>query len=274
MKPLLAATVPSLSDLRYPLLATPKFDGIRCLLWEGRAVTRKLKPIPNTFIRESLEATYRENFDGELVIPGADFNQTQSAVMSACGTPEFQYVIFDVIDPGLPYSERHTHPACLKPVVISCAEELLDYERECLAQGHEGVMLRSPDGRYKFGRSTLKEGILLKWKRFLDAEAEVVGFEEKMHNANDLQRDNLGYAKRSSAQAGLLGSGVLGALVVVDQTKQRFSIGTGFDDETRRAIWEARGDYLGKKVNFTYQQLSRYGIPRFPVFRGFRPEIE
>jgi len=46
MKPLLAAKLESLDQLRYPVLATPKLDGIRCLLWQGRAMTRKLKPIP------------------------------------------------------------------------------------------------------------------------------------------------------------------------------------------------------------------------------------
>src|SRR5690606_28483163 len=57
------------------------------------------------------------------------------------------------------------------------ASDVLDYESTCLARGYEGVMLRDPDGPYKFGRSTLREGTLLKLKRFEDAEAVVIGFE-------------------------------------------------------------------------------------------------
>src|ERR1700733_321615 len=153
MKPLLAAKLESLSDLRYPVMATPKLDGIRCLLWQGRALTRKLKAVPNKHIRESLEAQYAQDLDGELMIPGADFNGVQSAVMSEDGTPDFRYMVFDVIRPDLSYAERvKLHPRCIQPVLISSDAELLEYERQCLAGGYEGVMLRSPAGRYKFGR--------------------------------------------------------------------------------------------------------------------------
>jgi DNA ligase-1 len=114
MKPLLAAKLENLSDVRYPVLATPKLDGIRCLLWQGQALTRKLKPIPNHHIRQSLEASYRLDLDGELMIPGADFNGVQSAVMSEEGKPDFRYVVFDAIRPDLPYSQRvKLYPDCL-----------------------------------------------------------------------------------------------------------------------------------------------------------------
>jgi len=72
----------------------------------------------------------------------------------------------------------------LLPRVINSAEELDAFEAACLRDGFEGVMLRSPSGRYKFGRSTLKENLLLKLKRFEDAEAQIIGFEELSHNAN------------------------------------------------------------------------------------------
>jgi DNA ligase-1 len=39
-------------------------------------------------------------------------------------------------------------------------------------------------GTYKFGRSTVRDNILLKVKRFLDDEAVVIDIEEKMHNEN------------------------------------------------------------------------------------------
>ncbi len=274
MKPLLAAKIESISDIRYPVLATPKLDGIRCLLWHGRALTRKLKSIPNRHIRETLEASYRLDLDGELMIPGADFNGVQSAVMSEDGKPDFRYVVFDVIRPDLPYSERvHLHPDCLPPILINTEADLLEYERECLGERHEGVMLRSLDGKYKFGRSTVREGILLKWKRFHDAEAVIVGFEERMHNANKAREDELGYTKRSTSKAGMVPTGTLGALLVRNGAVE-FAIGTGFDDVQRQTIWNAREQHLGKSVTFTYQELSRYGIPRFPVFKGFRPEME
>ena len=42
-----------------------------------------------------------------------------------------------------------------------------------------------PNAPYKQGRSTVREGYLLKVKTFLDDEATVVRFEERMHNGNE-----------------------------------------------------------------------------------------
>ncbi len=74
MKPLLPATLETLSDVRYPMHATPKLDGIRCLIWQVRALTRKLRPIPNWHIRHALESQAALYLDGELMMPRADFN--------------------------------------------------------------------------------------------------------------------------------------------------------------------------------------------------------
>lgn len=53
-------------------------------------------------------------------------------------------------------------------------------------------MVRSLAGKYKQGRSTEKEGILGKLKRFVDAEFEVVSYTERMHNGNAPTKDALG----------------------------------------------------------------------------------
>ena len=90
---------------------------------------------------------------------------------------------------------------------VSCEEDVLQYEKEFLEIGAEGVMLRSPTGPYKQGRSTLKEGYLLKVKQFTDAEARVIGFDEKMHNANEADVGELGQTKRSSHAENLIPTG-------------------------------------------------------------------
>ena len=92
-RPLLAADATD-ADIRYPVLASPKIDGIRCLIVNGKAVTRSLKPIPNEHIRSMLEKYAPDGADGEIVV-GDSFNATTSAVMSRDGEPEFTYFIFD-----------------------------------------------------------------------------------------------------------------------------------------------------------------------------------
>jgi len=284
-RPLLAATLEDLAQLKFPLLATEKIDGIRVLKLNGKALTRQFKPIPNNHIRALLEAHLPDGIDGELVTPG-NFNDIQSQVMSIEGEPEFYFYAFDYIKETIdkPYAERisdmvavlstKTFPFKVLPLIptpINTVDELLEYEKVVLEKGFEGVMLRSSSGVYKCGRSTAKEQILLKLKRFHDAEAVVIGFEEKQTNTNTEEKDNLGLTKRSSKKVGMKPANTLGALIVEDlANKVVFKIGTGFDDTLKKEIWSNRGYFLNKIVTYKYQSLSSKTVPRFPVFVGFR----
>lgn len=287
-RPLLAGTLEDVSTLKFPVLATPKLDGIRVLKVDGKAVTRKFKPIPNHHIRILLEKHLPDGVDGEVMTSGT-FNDIQSKVMSHDGEPNFTLYVFDYVKDDLnkPYTERVCDMSSaltskvpfdvviLRPVLLTSAEELLAFERECLSQGYEGVMLRKPDSKYKCGRSTLKEQILLKLKRFLDAEARVVGFEEKMHNDNEKERDEFGLSKRSSKKDGLKPANTLGALIVEDiKTGVKFGIGSGFDDAMKKEIWTHRDKYLNKLVKYKYQSVGQKDAPRFPVFLGFRSKLD
>ncbi|MBT9167914.1 MAG: hypothetical protein DDT19_01258 [Syntrophomonadaceae bacterium] len=278
MRPMLAAQV-DFSKLIYPLWASPKIDGIRCLMLAGKALTRNLKPIPNLFTRSLLEeyGVILDYFDGELV--AGDFNSTSSSIMSLGGEPEFKFIIFDRIAFGS-YKARFLRNFRLLPhfaeyietVLINSEAELLEYETSCLSRGYEGIMLRRADGLdiYKYGRSTVKEAYLLKLKRFTDAEAVVIGFEEQLHNANIQERDKLGYSKRSSAKDGMIPADTLGALIVESATFGRFNLGTGFSAEQRKEMWDKKGSYIGRLVKFKYQEIGMDSKPRFPVFLGFR----
>ena len=135
-------------------------------------------------------------------------------------------------------------------------------------------MVRSLGGPYKQGRSTEKEGYLLKIKRFEDAEAEVIGFEERMHNGNSATTNALGRTERSSHKENLIGRGDLGALTVkglqAPYKGVEFNIGSGFDDQERMSIWQNKSEYVGKIVKFRYFPLGSKDRPRFPTFEGWR----
>ena len=286
-KPMLASTLEDIKDIKYPVLCTPKLDGIRCLIVNSHAVTRSFKPIPNTFIRNQLETTCPEGFDGELVIKVngkiVPFNEISSAIMSEDGKPNFVYVVFDWYSFG-GYTHRiHSLIDCQKipnieyliPILIKNEKELLEYETKVLSEGYEGVMLRSIDGPYKFGRSTIKEGYLLKLKRFYDSEATIFDFQEKMHNGNDATTDAFGYTERSSHKANQTPMNTLGAFIVKDiKTLIEFRIGTGdgLTDKLRKDIWNNRSKYLGKLIKYKAQKVGEKDAPRFPVFIGFRDQ--
>jgi len=275
MRPLLAAKLEKLEDVKFPVLVSPKLDGIRCLIHKAQAVSRKLIPLPNRFLQECLFGL-PEGLDGEIMIAGKNFNEIQSAVMSEDGFPNFRYNVFDIIM-DKSYGDRYLslkaiNNPCVEIVDTSYCDNLEQLKRmeiTAIQNGYEGIMLRSANGIYKFGRSTLKEGILLKYKRFKDDEAIIIGFEEKYHNSNEVLKDNLGYTKRSTYKINKIPMNTLGALKVQWNNK-KFNIGTGFTDILRKDIWEHRNDYLGALTTFTYQELLPTGIPRFPVFKTIR----
>jgi hypothetical protein len=132
------------------------------------------------------------------------------------------------------------------------------------------LILRDHNEKYKMGRSTASEQGMLKLKRFLDAEAEVIGFQERMHNGNEATTNELGRTSRSSHKSGKSGRGDLGALIVRTPEGIEFGIGSGFDDNTRQSIWANQDDYLGRLVKYKYFPLGSKDAPRHPVFLGWR----
>ena len=274
-QPMLASPI-ELDKVKYPVYCSPKYDGIRCVIREGVALSRKLKEIPNKHIAEMLKQC-PNNIDGELMIEHSNFNQIQSAVMSEAGTPEFIFLVFDVISTDN-YLDRMSQlsamelPAFCKKVLphrFNNEDDMLEYERECVEDYEfEGIMIRSPTGPYKFGRSTPKQGYLLKLKRFADAEGTIVGFEEMMHNENEKTKDALGHSKRSSKKEGMVPADMLGAFVVQTPDGVKFRVSTGMTMDDRKMYWHSQESLLGKLVKYKFQESD--GKPRFPVFLGIR----
>lgn len=284
LQPMLAATCTDTSKLTYPKYLSPKLDGIRCLILNGVAYSRSMKPIRNTFIQNWVanNAIALDGLDGELIVgsPTAEdvFRVTTSGVMSTDGEPDFKFYVFDKIDSAIGFASRYIwadkkeidRVVYVDQTLVSNEQELLDMEHNYLLQGYEGAMLKSPNGLYKYGRATEKEGTLLKVKRFVDSEFEIVGFEEKMHNENEATKDELGHTTRSTSKEGLVPADTLGALIVKTADGQTFGVGSGFDDATRKLIWENREQYIGKLVKVKYFPIGVKDLPRFPVFLGIR----
>ena len=290
-KPTLAVAA-DFSKIKYPVYASPKLDGIRCSIVEGRALSRTLKAIPNKAIYAELSNTVFDGLDGELIVGAATsptvYNETVSQVMAHDkGHANVTYHVFDMHDiPQATYRHRldcltremqhfQNNSAIsinlLEQILVGSESDLLEYESAKVGQGYEGVILRSPEAPYKFGRSTVNEGILLKVKRFEDSEAEIIGFEEEMFNGNEAQTNELGRTKRSSAKAGLVGKGTLGAFLVRDRVSGvEFSIGTGLTALQRGVFWQRQGDYVGKLVKYKSFKIGVKDKPRHPVFLGFR----
>ena len=298
LKPMLAAGKPrAWSDdklLKHftsmlPLVATPKIDGIRCVVKEdGFPLSRSLKDIPNGYIREYFY-THKECIkpclDGELTV-GHTFQMCTSGIMSHGGKPDFTYWIFDAPS-DLPYKERCDMydrldniglPSRFRTVPtawIHSIEDLDMFEAACLDQGFEGICLRKPDSPYKFGRSTIKQGWLMKLKRFTTAECKVVGFEPLLHNTNSAKQSETGNTVRSTHKGGMVASDhLLGKFVVLGVNKGfegvEFALGSGMNAQQRETFWECRSRLIGEVIEYKYQPHGVLTKPRTPIFMRFR----
>lgn len=291
LRPMLAAVCEP-ANVKYPIIVQPKLDGIRCIIKDGVAFSRTLKPIRNRHI-QCLISAHRdvlEGVDGELICgsPVAEdvYRITTSAVMSEHGEPVVTFYAFDLWNiPEFPYTKRlATLMGRMLPMEFvtliqqewaTNEAELLEAHRLYTTAGYEGTILRGPLSPYKYNRSTAREGHLLKFKDFKDSEAVIIGFEEKMSNQNEAMTDERGYTKRSSHKDNMVPQDTLGALVVSFQPgTPTFKIGTGFDDSLRKQIWQNRSSLVGAIVKFKYFEGGRYVVPRFPVFLGFRDSTD
>lgn len=276
-----------LDKLRFPLMASPKLDGVRAYVKDGVVWSRSNKRIPNEYVQEQFGEL--EGVDGELIVgkptSSTCYRDTVSGVMRKEGEPEVTFYVFDILlDDGADYRSRWMDkfygglpPAnvrIVKQCEIVAMADLLMFELAMLDKGYEGLILRDPEAPYKQGRSTVKEGYLLKLKRFVDAEAMVVGFEERMHNGNEAVTNELGRTSRSSHKANKTGRGDLGALVLQTADGIEFCCGTGFTDAERADIWQNRDRYLGQFVKYKHFPVGVKDAPRHPVFLGWRDKID
>lgn len=287
---MLASKADDLSKLVFPVLASHKLDGIRAMITETGVYSRSLKLIPSRAIQLAFRGPALDGLDGELIYgdPTAKdcYRETVSHVMAE-DKPIFgiTYHAFDVTDiDSQPFSYRLKNVAQvinnykdLFPIklveheLIENFEELEEFEAQALALGHEGIMIRSFNGRYKHGRASTKEATLLKVKRFVDSEAEILGFQELESNQNVSFKNELGRTARSSVKAGMVGEGTLGALLVRDLvTNVEFSVGTGFDAATRQTLWDNRSELSGAIIKYKFFAVGLKDKPRHPVYLGPR----
>ena len=289
LKPMLAYNrVPNMqTDVQYPCLASYKYDGIRCMVQEGKLVSRNLKPIPNRFINNTLGQLIQyypamEGLDGELMVRGAvDFNEVQSRVMSQHGEPDFYYAIYDIVNIDKPFGVRHqeyknilealSHSAmvasqrllAVPQLMIFSHEELQNLYADAISFGYEGLITKDPNGKYKHGRSTLKQQLCLKFKQELEDEGTIIDFIELQHNLDT----------SCKKKENMVPGDTLGAFVVQWQGVT-FEVGTGrgMTHSFRQHVWDNQDRFRGKRLTFKYQELSANGIPRIPRYKVIRDE--
>lgn len=314
-KVMLADTLEELGgwgNVTFPLYASAKIDGVRGYVKDGVVYSRSNKPIPNKHVQKLFGRREYEGLDGELAVGPANAKNlmqvTMSGVMSVDGEPNVEWHVFDITTRGdthtwdqrredwwplLPTAYIGERVRAVEQHKCLTIEDVDFWEARYLACGFEGLMLRAPDVVYKQGRCGKKTPWLIKVKRFEDAEAEVIGAIERMHNDNEKFTNELGQSKRSTHQENKRPAGDLGALICRTPEGITFQIGTGFTQQQREELWAehqaaernlargipAEGSLVPPLVGRTvkYKHFAKTGVkiaPRLPVWLGFRSELD
>ena len=249
---LLAETEQGQADVRL-YLVSEKLDGVRAF-WDGqRLLTRSGHAIaaPEWFVA----GFPRQALDGELWIGRGEFERLSGVVRRQTADDaawrDVRYLVFEL--PQAPGTFRQRARAlhelvssagvpwlrAVEQIEIGSRQALERKLDEVVLAGGEGLMLHRADAAYVTGRSD----VLLKLKRWLDAEATVIG-----HQA--------GRGKYA---------GMLGALRVRTAGGVEFMLGTGLSDALRRDP-----PPIGTQITFRYRALTDQGRPRFASFQRLR----
>ena len=272
--------------LEYPCYLQPKLDGIRCIATKDKSGVqlwfRSGKEITTMgHIVDCLDLIMKENdiFDGELYVHNEDFNNFTGAIRADKNldkkiVEKIQYHIYDFpringLMEETSYKKRCKEFKKLKiylPLVVvdtvgvSNFEEALKYYKYCIEQNYEGIIFRNTEMLYEQKRSYS----LLKYKEFIDDEFIITDVEEGK---------------------GILAGHVGSFICRIESNRILKDVGGSFKFENKEGIIKAKmegkhellkhlfenpKEYIGKSLTIKYQNLSKDGIPRFPVGKTIR----
>lgn len=235
MKPMLASDWDE-DKVEFPCILQPKIDGVRSLNTTGVLSGRSLKQHANTYTTAFFSRPEYQWIDGEMAAQHECHPElcrlTSSALSTIEGQPFILWWAFDYLHPeaiNRPYIQRLTmlhlhveslhrqglaqHLRAIPYVIVNDMEELLQWDNHWLEMGYEGSIKRAINGKHKQGRSTVREGGLLRIKRFLDFEFVVTRVTEGQRNMNPAEINELGNTFRSTHQENMVPNGMVGNLI-------------------------------------------------------------
>jgi len=251
-------------SMGFPCYSQRKLDGVRCVALPGRGLFSRLrKEFPHMeHIKEEIKQLPSSLIlDGELYSNEIGFQEIVGIVKREtlkAGDSEkqrkIQYHVYDMIS-DKPYEQRlrdlhrlfreHSfeHLVLVQTSICTSEEEMKQQHAQYVADGYEGIMLRTPQGIYKNSRSI----DLLKYKEFFDDEYEVIDFKE----GDGLESGCVIWTCRTAE----------GAI---------FNCRPRGTHEDRAELYQNGAKYVGQKLTVRFQEKTDDGLPRFPVGIAFR----
>lgn len=283
-----------------PVYISPKLDGERSLAVNGAALSSSLKPVKNKHVQAMYKEWELHGLDGELVVgsptarnpdTGVSIvrNNTRRGIGPIEGEPDFKLYVFDRWDRvgevfkyvvnrkfGVRAYDDCPFIEIVPQILCNSIKEVEDREQRFLEQGYEGAVISSIDKGYKFNRSTWNEFAagngMIKLKRFVDAEAEVLEAFPLERNGNEAKTNALGHTERSTAKAGKVVDPLyLGKVRVRDiKTGVVFHVGTGWTADERRELMARADELPGKIMTYKHFPQGAKDAPNLPIFLAWR----
>lgn len=300
IKPMLASDYDP-TKVNFPVVVQAKIDGVRGLNLNGTFTARSLKPFDNKTITAKFSKQEFTGLDGEITygdIRSKDLcRNTTSLVNTQEGHADVKWNVFDYVTSetiNLPYLRRlealrealnklysdlpHTRDIIV-PVeskLVYNLEELEAFDTQMLKEGYEGTILRDPNGLYKSGRSTAKEGGLLRIKRFVQEDAIVLDIIEAVENTNEAKINELGLSERSSHKSNLIPKGMIGTLICrCLKTDKVIKVGPGKLTEEEKIYYFLNPELIiGVRISYKFFPKGIKDKPRFPTFEHFRVDVD
>lgn len=236
-------------------LVSEKLDGIRAY-WDGKNLISRQGKIfhaPPFFIQDFPQT----HLEGELWISRNNFELTSSIIRkkkpNSTEWQQVKFMIFDLPKSNLTFTKRYEamqkivnlakskYLKIIQQAKIDDEKSLMNLLTKTVKKGGEGLMLHKKDSFYK----ALRNDDILKLKTYQDAEAKIL---KHLPGKGKYQ-------------------GMLGAVLVENNEKIRFKIGTGFSDDQRK-----NPPKIGSIITYKYYGKTKNNKPRFASFMRIRKE--
>lgn len=251
------------SKIKFPCMIQPKLDGVRCIMYKDKSkeggevhlMSRRGKELNIPHIKAYLEKNpHLLPLDGELYNHDSlSFQGIISAVKRLSkATDKIQIVVYDKPLKGYTNKQRqmalnlHIYQLQMTKAPIRVLEtyrcdnmaDIEKYHKQFTSKGYEGSIIRNMDGQYEFG---YRSNNLIKKKDFIDEEFPILDVQEA-----------------SGRDAGTA------IFVLRAKNGHAFNARPQGSKELRTQYLRDRKKLIGKQCTVKYQELSDYGIPRFP----------
>ena len=263
------------TKIKFPVLVSAKIDGARVIATKNGLYTRNGKeylscPHINKLLKPLFKVHPTWVIDGEVYSHDNNFEKIMSLVKKKKPKEEdlkaseemVKLWVFDgVIDDKkcefknrfnmikneitnlIPDYEKHI--VFVENKIANNHEEVVKAHDKYVEQGYEGVMIRIVDSPYECKRSKN----LLKLKSFQDDEFEILEIIEGIRGRSNMA----GKIKVKDKQGNIFGAGIKGG------------------EEYYKELLKNKDKLVGKLATVRYQELSKDGIPRFPVVVNIDP---